>query len=475
MERESQDGQAAGQTAEQAAAQAAGQAAAGPSPKRGNHPEQRSRAYRRMVDTWCSYDWANSAFATSVMASLFPPFFRSLAIAGGQSPSGATASWAFTTAAALALAAVAAPLIGAVADATGRVKGTLAAFAAVSMLATGLFATIPEDGWLFAACLFVIADLGFAGSIVLYESMLPRLFPRDDLDRVSARGYAAGYAGGGLLLALHVLMISTPGTFGMPDRAFALRAAFVSVAVWWALFSIPFFRGVPEPSRFAQGNGGLAQHARGPSHPFVRLKRTFSEIRRYRETFAFLLAYWLYSDGMGTIIKMATAYGDEMGISLADLAGALLLTQFIGVPAALLFGRVAHRWGARKALLSGLSVYVFVCAGASFMRSASHFYILAGVVGLVQGGCQALSRSLFAGMVPRRRAAEFFGFFTTSGRLAGIAGPLVFGLTGNLTGNSRFGILALAAFFLAGGALLMRVDFEAGARAARADENLPDP
>ena len=405
------------------------------------------------------------------MATLFPPFFRSLAMQAGLSDSAATASWAFTTAAALALLALCAPVLGAIADHTGGIKRYLGACAALGILATAGFVLIPKAGWIPAAILFVAADCGFAGSIVFYESLLPHLARPGDLDRVSARGYAAGYAGGGLLLVLHLLWITNPTAWGMPDRAFAVRAAFASVAVWWAVFSLPFFRGVPEP---AGRRHALADAPQRKAHAIAaglrRLRATLREIRSHRQLFAFLLAFWLYSDGMGTIIKMAAAYGDELGISLADLVRALLLTQFIGVPFSLLSGKLAGRWGARPVLLLGLTVYVGVCVGGFFMRTAAHFYALAALVGIAQGGCQALSRSLFIAMVPRQKTAEFLGFFSTSNRFAGIAGPLAFGVIGHFAGESRIAILALAAFIVGGGVLLARVDLDEGRRRARAAE-----
>ncbi|MFH1144346.1 MAG: MFS transporter [Candidatus Eisenbacteria bacterium] len=451
------------------------------------------RAYRRIVNAWCVYDWANSAFATTVMAALFPPFFRSLATAAGMPEGRATAAWAFTTAAALLIAALIAPVLGAIADATGSVKRHLAVFAGLGILATGSFVLIPAGNWILAAALFVAADIGFAASIVFYESLLPHIARPGDIDRISTRGYALGYAGGGLLLALHALWISQPSLFGMPGRDFAVRAAFASVAVWWALFAIPFLRRVPEPGR---GTGPVPAEPRrephdgsvtvgrrmrtlrlelaSPAHSITlalrRLWTTLHEMRRYRQLFAFLVAFWIYSDGIGTIIKMAVAYGDELGISLTDLVRALLLTQFIGIPCSLLFGAIAARLGAKRGLLLGLAFYALICAGGYFMRTALHFYMLAAAVGLVQGGCQALSRSLFGSMVPRHKAAEFFGLYSTSSRFAGIAGPVLFGLISQAAGNSRLSILALIAFFAIGGALLTRVNVAEGRRLAREAE-----
>jgi UMF1 family MFS transporter len=416
----------------------------------------------RIVRAWCLYDWANSAFATTVMAALFPPFFRSAAIAGGLAPGTATAAWGYTTATALLLIAAAAPLLGAIGDASGRRKGHLAGLAGLGIVATGSFLLIGPDDWPLAAGLFMVANVGFAGSIVFYESLLPSVAAGGSIDRISARGYAYGYLGGGLLLAMQVLWVGHPEWFGLSGTRQAVQAAFLSVAIWWAVFSLPLLRRVPEPPGGGHATGGL---------PLVdglrRLRGTLREIRRYRELALFLAAFWLYSDGIGTIIKMATAYGDELGIGLSHMTIALLATQFVGVPATLLFGRLAARWGARGAIQLALAIYLLILLGGFFMRTALHFYMLAIAVGLVQGGAQSLSRSLFGAMVPRHKTAEFFGFFSTSMKFAGIAGPLLFGLVGQLTGESRWSLLSLGIFFLVGGLLLSRVDVAAGMRTAQ--------
>ena len=418
--------------------------------------------------SWCLYDWANSAFATTVMAALFPPFFSNLAQTAGTSPAEATAYWGYITAGTLLIIALCAPALGVVADLGGTRKKFLAFFAASGILATALMSTLGHDTWRAAAVLYVLANFGFSGSFIFYESLLPQLGTGKAMDQLSTRAYALGYAGGGVLLILNLLMVTKPEFFGLPDTAFAVRASFVTVALWWGLFSIPLFRNVPEPKLKGQeaGSGQLPNL----KNTFSRLSRTFREIRHYPQLTLFLAAYWIYNDGIGTIVKMATIYGAEIGIGMTHLMGALVLTQLVGIPFAILFGRLAGWIGVRRAILLALSIYAVISIGGFFLATATHFYILAGFVGMVQGGAQALSRSLFASMVPRHRTAEFFGFYSTSGKLAGVVGPLIFGLVGHLTGTSRLGILSLVVFFTVGGWLLTKVDPQAGRLTARQAE-----
>ncbi len=272
--------------------------------------------------------------------------------------------------------------------------------------------------------LFIVADFGFAGANIFYESLLPHISRPGDMDRVSARGYAMGYLGGGILLVVNALWYMKPEWFFMPGAGFALRAAFFSVAVWWALFTLPVMRNVPDAPvvRLGGEQGSVARAG------FRRLLRTFSEIKRYRQLLIFLVAFWLYNDGIGTIIKMATAYGDEIGIGMSDMVVALIITQFVGIPFAFAFGRLAGKVGTKPAILLSLGVYVGISVAGYFMQTALHFYLLAFMVGTVQGGSQALSRSLYGAMVPKSQAAEFFGFFAVAGRTSSFIGPTIYGI-----------------------------------------------
>ena len=421
------------------------------------------RLHRKIINAWCMYDWANSAFATTIMAALLPPYFSGVA-AIGLAPNQATSIWGYSVSIAMLLAAVLAPILGAISDHTGSKKRYMQVFLGVAIVATGLLYFVAEGDWLFAVVFYVIASIGNAGANVFYDSLLPHVANPDEIDQVSARGYAFGYLGGGLLLLVNLLWYLHPEWFGFSDGNMAVRASFLSVAVWWAVFSVPLFRQVPEPPAYPQ-DVGLNPVRAG----FARLRRTFGEIRRYRELFKFLIAFWLYADGIGTIIKMATIYGAEIGIGTADLAGALLLTQVIGVPMTFVFGGLARRLGTKRSIMLALSVYALITVAGYFMSEAWHFWLLAGVVGTVQGGSQALSRSLFGAMTPKDRSAEFFGFFDVSSKFAGIAGPLLFGLTSTLAGSSRWSIVSLIVFFVVGGLLLLRVNEHEGIAVATAE------
>ena len=420
------------------------------------------RAYRRTVNAWCLYDWGNSAFATTIMAGVFPLFYRSMATTAGLGEADATAAWAYTTSLALLIVAAIGPVLGSYCDQARSKKRFLAFFAGLGVCASALFVFLGDDDYLLGSLLFIAGNIGFAAGNIFYESLLPHVARPGDLDRVSTRGYAMGYVGGGILLVINLLWVMHPGWFLLPGTGFALRLTFFSVAVWWAVFTIPLMRRVEEPRLSGEGAGGA-----GLGAAFSRLAETFREVRRYRQLLLFLAAFWVYNDGIGTIIKMAIAYGDEVGIGRNDLITALILTQFIGIPCTFLFGRLAGVLGTKRSILAGLGVYLLMTVAAYFMETALHFYILAAIVGLVQGGTQALSRSLYASMIPRERSAEFFGFYSTSSRFAGIFGPLVFGVVSQLTGGGRLGIVSLVIFFVVGGALLLRVDEREGARAAR--------
>lgn len=422
--------------------------------------------YQRVINAWALYDWANSAFAVVILTAVFPVYYRALATNAGRAPEEATAYWAYTTSLSLLVVALIGPVLGAMADVAGGKKRFFGVALLFGVLGSTSLAFLGEDTFLLASFLFAIANFGFAGGNIFYEALLPHIARPNDLDRVSARGYAFGYLGGGLFLLFTLISILRPDWFWMPDRQFAVRASFFGVAVWWFVFSVPLFRQLADPG--TGGRQSILLH--GITDGFQRLLGTLRQIRQYRQLTLFLVAFWIYNDGISTIIKLAAAFGDEIGLDLNQMLIALILTQFIGFPCSIGFGALAQTLGAKRAIFFGLSVYTLVSIAAFFMTSATHFYMLAVVVGLVQGGTQALSRSLFATMVPKTRSTEFFGFFSTGEKMAGIIGPVIFGLVGQLTGTSRWGIISLTVLFIAGAALLYRVDETEGQSVAQTVE-----
>jgi UMF1 family MFS transporter len=429
---------------------------------------------RRDLRAWALYDLANSAFQTTIIAAVFPIYYSRVVSAGLPAPV-ATSRFAWATTIAILIVALVAPLLGAIADFAALKKRLLAVFLGIGVTACVAMFWIGRGDWQLALVLFVIGNVGVAGSIVFYESLLPHLVTEDQLDRVSSAGYAIGYLGGGVLLAINLLMIQKPQLFGIPDAGVATRLTFVSVGLWWAAFSLPLFRHVPEPPRRLERDeqAGASLVLTGGR----RLVETFHELRRYRQAFIMLLAFLLYNDGIQTMIRMATTYGSEIGLPEDAMITALLMTQFIGVPCAFAFGAMAERIGAKAAIFGGLAVYCAISMLGYYMTTATHFFMLATLVGLVQGGTQALSRSLFASMIPRHKSSEFFAFFSVFERYAGVLGPAVFAWVVTRSGSGRSAILSVVVFFVLGAIILTFVDVDAGRRAARAAEAdlLPAP
>jgi len=410
------------------------------------------------------YDWANSAFATTIMAAVFPAFYS--AVAGKSLPGNLpTVYYGYTTAIAMLLIALTAPVLGAIGDHSGAKRRFLAGFVAPGVLFTAMLYFVGEGDWQKASVLFILANVCFSAANIFYDGLLPHVATRGDIDQVSTKGYALGYLGGGILLAVNLAMIMKPSLFGLPNAEMASRWSFVTVAIWWSVFTIPLLRYVRDP-KAVRRPGESANPLRAG---FQRLFATMREVGRYRQLAIFILAFWLYNDGIGTIIKMATIYGKEIGIGTTDLIGAILAVQFIGIPFAFLFGWLAKLIGAKRSVLFGLSVYTMIALGGYFMSTALHFWILAVLVAFVQGGTQALSRSIFGAMVPKHKSAEFFGFYNVSSKFAGIAGPAVFAFVGQMMGSSRLSIVSLIFFFIAGGILLSFVDIEEGVSVAQAE------
>ncbi len=429
--------------------------------------------HRPELRAWAMYDWANSAMVTTIVTAVFPIYYANVACSGVFNLDEARRRYAMATVIGMVIIALLSPVLGTIADLKGDKKKMLGGFLVLGVFSVAGMFFIYQGSWLLASILFILANIGANGSFVFYDALLPHVAREDEVDRVSTAGYALGYIGGGSLLALNLAWIMKPEWFGLravggfsAEGTLPTRLAFLSVAVWWLVFSVPLFLRVSEPA--AAGHGRASAFPIGAA--FARLWETGRSLRVHKQAFLMLLAFLIYNDGIGTIIRMATIYGTEIGIDQTTMIAAIMIVQFVGIPCAFLFGMLAHRIGAKRSIGFGLIAYMAICVFGYYMTTARHFMVLAILVGAVQGGTQALSRSLFATLIPRDKSGEFFGFFGVAEKFAGILGPLLF--TGE---SSRNAILAIIGFFVVGGVLLFFVDVAGGQRQAKADEALGVP
>ena len=417
---------------------------------------------RRELRAWAMYDWANSAFWTTVIVAVFPPFFSEYA-AKGLAPLEITSRFGWATTIAVTIVAIGAPILGAIADRRAMKKSLLAVFLMIGVGATLMMGTIGEGQWRYALILFVIGNIGVASTLVFYDSLLPHIAATDEIDRVSTAGYAIGFIGGGVLLLINLAWILSPATFGIPGTVAAIKLSLVSVGIWWLVFSIPLFRSVPEPMIRQADRSALDLRT-----TILGAWHTFQRLRGNRHAFLLLIAFLLYNDGIQTIIRMSSIYGQEIGIDRNAQIAAFVMVQFVGVPCSFLFGAAAGRVGAKPALFFALAVYAVITVLGYFLMTEWQFFALAFLVGTVQGGSQALSRSLFARMIPKEQSSEYFGFFAVFEKFAGIAGPAVFTASISLFQSSRAAVLSVLLFFILGAIVLTRVDVAAGEAQAAA-------
>jgi UMF1 family MFS transporter len=422
----------------------------------------------KAIRAWTMYDWANSAFATTIMASILPNYFG-MFIATESS----LTLWGYTVAIGSLIAALISPILGAIADFRGSKKTFMFFFIALGVVSTGLMylADTPSD-WLLVCILYILGTIGFAGSLVFYDALLPHVAGPDEIDEVSSRGYAMGYIGGGLLLLINVAMIFLGPEF-LPNMhendamKLMMRLSLSSVAIWWAVFSIPIFRHVKEPDRkIEKGEEGMNIITVGFKRFFTALK----DISKFQDLFLFLLAFFVYSNGIGTIITMAVAFGTDLGFSTVILIGTLLLVQFVAAPFAILFGKLSKKLGVKKSIYLSLLVYTVIAIIGYFISKEWHFILLGFAVATVQGGSQALSRSLMGQLMPKSKSAEFYGFFSVSEKFNTVIGPILFSVVNQITGNSRLAIISLVIFFIAGIVLLSKVDIQRGAKIAQGED-----
>jgi UMF1 family MFS transporter len=406
--------------------------------------------------SWALYDWANSAFATTIIAGFFPLFFKSY-WADPADPAHSTFYLGVANSVASIVIAALAPFLGAIADKAGTKKKFLATFAFLGIIITGCLRLLDQGLWQWAVIFYVTASIGWSGANIFYDSLLPTVASKKEVDFISSLGYALGYIGGGILFLLNVIMYLNYSAFGLPDAATAIKISFLSVALWWGIFSIPIFLFVKEP-RFSKS----VSIGKAISLGWKQLMKTLRDLKHYRVVALFLLAYWLYIDGVDTIVRMAVDYGKSLDFSDSTLITALLMVQFIAFPAALGYGWIANKIGPKRAVMSGIIGYICITFLGYFMQQEWHFYFLAALVGLFQGGIQALSRSLYTRIIPIERAAEFFGFYNMLGKFAAVIGPFLMGTVTLLTGSARLGILSILTLFISGALVLWKVDIQEG-------------
>jgi UMF1 family MFS transporter len=405
----------------------------------------------KQIYAWAFYDWANSAFATVIMAGFFPLFFRDYWSVGEQSQA-ITFHLGLANSVASLLIVVSAPVLGAIADRGSAHKRFLFVFASLGVGMTAGMFWIAQGQWELAVVVYGFATIGFMGGNIFYDALIVSVATRSRYDAVSALGFGLGYLGGGLLFSLCVLMSLYPDFFGFEHTTQAVRFSFLMVAIWWAIFSVPIFVTVKGPMAARRHRDGIV---RGGLH---QLRDTFRHIRQLRMVGLFLLAYWLYIDGVDTIVRMAIDYGRALGFGREELIVALLITQFVGFPAAIIFGRLGEWLGTKAGIFMALGVYVIATLWGSMMAAPWEFYGLAVTIGLVQGGIQSLSRAYYARLIPVDKTAEFFGFYNMLGKFAVVLGPIMVGWVGILSGNPRIGILSILVLFILGGITLSCVD-----------------
>ena len=411
--------------------------------------EKKFLGFSKLEWSWIMVDWGNSAFATVCMAAVLPVFYK-IVSAHGVPNALSTAYWAYANFIAALIVALSFPILGAIADNSLGRKRFFFVFTLLGVLSTFFIYFTGKGDYVWVAILYILATIGFAGSEVFYNSFLPIISPSEKRDRLSSYGYALGYLGGGLLLAIDILFILNPSKFGFSSPVLAMRFSFITVSLWWFIFSLPFIFVVKDLQP-------VSDKIVSVGYKFKNFLFIFYDMIKEPEVFKFLLAFWLYNDGVVTIIKMATAYGVEIGIRSNDLIIAILLTQFVGIPFTILFGTITRKIKTKYAILIAIMVYIGITFWGAFMKSALEFYLLAILVGTVQGGIQSLSRSLYSRLIPQEKSAQFFGLYALSSKFSTILGPLVFGIVAQFTGSGRNSIFSLVVFFIVGGLLLLKV------------------
>ncbi|WP_335869549.1 MFS transporter [Bacillus sp. 2205SS5-2] len=403
-----------------------------------------NKGLTKAENSWVFYDWANSAYSIIISTAVFPLFFKAASTNAGVSGEDSTAYLGYTIAIATFILAMLGPILGTIADYEGLKKKFFTFFFALGISATALLAFVPTEQWLLLLICYTFAAVGSSGANVFYDAYLVDVTSENRMNKVSARGFGMGYIGSTIPFIISIAIIILAQNEIIPiTTTLASKISFLITALWWGLFTIPLFKNVHQ-KYFIQREPNPVVNS------FKRLGKTFIEIRKYRALFLFLLAYFFYIDGVGTIITMSTAYGSDLGISATNLLIILFFTQVVAAPFAFLYGKLSEKFTGKKMLYVGIIVYIIVCIYAFFMKTTFDFWVLAMLVASSQGGIQALSRSYFAKLVPKENANEFFGFYNIFGKFASIMGPLLVSVTAQITGNSSYGVFSLVILFIIG-------------------------
>ncbi|GIN61000.1 MFS transporter [Robertmurraya siralis] len=401
--------------------------------------------------SWALYDWANSAYTLVIVTAIMPLYFKSVATEAGISATTSTAYWGYANSIATLIVSILAPILGTIADFKGFKKRFFVFFTTLGVIFTLLLAVVPSNQWFILLIFFVLTSVGFAGANIFYDAFLVDVTTEDRMNKVSAHGYAIGYIGSTIPFIISIAIIILAQESIIPlSVTVASQIAFVITALWWGIFTIPMLKNVEQ-------NFYVERVSNPVRTSFKKLLQTFKNIKVYRPLFLFLLAYFFYIDGVHTVIKMSTAYGSDLGISSSTLLIVLFVTQIVAAPFSVIFGKFGTKYGDKKMIMVGIFIYIFICCYAFFLDSALDFWVLAMLVGTAQGGIQSLSRSYFAKLVPKESSNEFFGFYSIFGKFAAVAGPVLLGITAQITGNTNFGVFSLVVLFIIGALILLRV------------------
>lgn len=411
--------------------------------------EKRKFNYTKIEKSWILQDWANSAYSIMITTAVFPLFFKAVAIGADVSAANSTAYLGYANSIGTLVVSMLAPILGAIADYKGYRNPMFTLATGLGIIATISFAFISDENWQLLLILYAFSSIGFSAANIFYDASLVDSTTPNRMDRISSAGYGWGYIGSSIPFVIFIIFQLT-GILPISQIAL-IKGGFVATALWWFVFTIPYWKNVKQKTY-------IEKQPHVIKNSFLRLWKTIKNVRQHRNVFLFLIAYFFYIDGVGTIFKMATSIGSDVGLSTNDLIIVMMITQLVAFPFSILYGILAGQFGNKKMIYVGIATYTFICIFALSLDSLLTFIVLAVLVGTAQGGVQSLSRSLFGQLIPKENANEFFGFYNIFGKFAAVIGPLLVGITSQITGNSLNGVFALIILFIIGGIALYFVE-----------------